>query len=103
VPHGLKQRPLLLPQQQGTDYVRRALRNLLAERTSLVGRVQRAQQSIWLTDALRHQTALAGDDPATAKHIGISVLGAVHAFTEADDSEALTLLRALRNEVLQSG
>src|SRR5207253_2156706 len=36
---------LLLPHQQGTDYVRRALRNLLAE--SLVGRAHRAHQSFW--------------------------------------------------------
>ncbi|MFK0112557.1 replication-relaxation family protein [Streptomyces sp. NPDC091217] len=36
---------LLLPDHQGTDYVRRALRNLLAD--SLVGRTNRAQQSYW--------------------------------------------------------
>ncbi|WP_405592298.1 hypothetical protein [Streptomyces sp. NBC_01190] len=46
---------------------------------------------------------MAGGDLATAKRIGISVLGAVHAFTDADNDDALTLLRALRNEVLQSG
>jgi hypothetical protein len=40
-------RALLLPHQEGTDYVRRALRNLLLERPPLVGRVQRAQQSYW--------------------------------------------------------
>lgn len=40
-------RALLLPHQQGTDNVRLALRNLAAERPALVGRVQRAQQSIW--------------------------------------------------------
>jgi hypothetical protein len=38
---------------------------------------------------------------STAKYIGISILGAVHAFTDADDSDALTLLRALRNQVLR--
>ncbi|MFJ9668776.1 replication-relaxation family protein [Streptomyces sp. NPDC101219] len=36
---------LLLPDQQGTDYVRRALRNLRAD--ALVGRTYRAQQSYW--------------------------------------------------------
>lgn len=60
-----------------------------------------ARLAFLLTDALRQQAALAGDDLATAKHIGISILGAVHAFTDADDSGALTLLRALRNEVLR--
>ncbi|MFJ1588394.1 replication-relaxation family protein [Streptomyces sp. NPDC088197] len=40
-------RALLLDHQEGTDYVRRALRNLAAERPPLVGRVQRAQQSYW--------------------------------------------------------
>lgn len=38
---------LLLPRQQGTDHVRRALRNLLAESPALVGRTHRAQQSYW--------------------------------------------------------
>ncbi|MFF7154349.1 hypothetical protein [Streptomyces sp. NPDC008139] len=56
-----------------------------------------------LADALHQQAVLTGDDLATAKRIGISVLGVVHAFTDADDSEALTLLRALRNEVLRPG
>ncbi|GAA1545762.1 hypothetical protein GCM10009730_63540 [Streptomyces albidochromogenes] len=36
---------LLLPHQQGTDHIRRALRNLLDDR--LVGRTHRAQQSYW--------------------------------------------------------
>jgi hypothetical protein len=62
-----------------------------------------ARLTLLLTEALRQQAALAGDDLATAKRIGISVLGAVHAFTDADDSDALTLLRALRNEVLRPG
>ncbi|MEV5886658.1 hypothetical protein AB0L74_28885 [Streptomyces sp. NPDC052020] len=35
----------LLPHQQDTDHVRRALRNLLAESPALVGRTHRAQQS----------------------------------------------------------
>ncbi|MEV5142247.1 replication-relaxation family protein [Streptomyces syringium] len=38
---------LLLPHQQGTDHVRRALRNLLDESPALVGRTHRAQQSYW--------------------------------------------------------
>ncbi|PAZ09343.1 hypothetical protein CLM62_47175 [Streptomyces sp. SA15] len=54
-----------------------------------------------LTDALHNQAALAGDDPATAKLIAGSILLAIHAFTDADNQDALTLLRALRNEVLQ--
>jgi hypothetical protein len=62
-----------------------------------------ARLAFLLAEALRQQAALAGDDLATAKRIGISVLGAVHAFTDADDSDALTLLRGLRNEVLRSG
>ncbi|MFF2902675.1 hypothetical protein [Streptomyces sp. NPDC057966] len=39
-----------------------------------------------LTDALRQQAAVASDDLATAKRIGLSALGAVTAFTDADDS-----------------
>lgn len=38
---------LLLPHQQGTDHVRRALRNLLDKSPALVGRGQRAQHSYW--------------------------------------------------------
>ncbi|MEU6212709.1 replication-relaxation family protein [Streptomyces sp. NPDC047023] len=38
---------LLLPHQQGTDHVRRALRNLQGEFPALVGRTHRAQQSYW--------------------------------------------------------
>ncbi|MFE0737406.1 replication-relaxation family protein [Streptomyces sp. NPDC058855] len=38
---------LLLPHQQDTDHVRRALRNLLDESPALVGRPHRAQQSYW--------------------------------------------------------
>ncbi|MFG2887586.1 hypothetical protein ACGFYV_35805 [Streptomyces sp. NPDC048297] len=56
-----------------------------------------------LTDALYNQAAPAGDDPATAKLIARSILLAIHAFTDADNDDALTLLRALRNEVLQGG
>jgi hypothetical protein len=61
-----------------------------------------ARMAFVLTDALHNQAALAGDDPVTAKLIGGSILLAIHAFTDADD-DALTLLRALRNEALQSG
>ncbi|MFE5197956.1 hypothetical protein ACFQ93_30170 [Streptomyces sp. NPDC056601] len=56
-----------------------------------------------LTDSLHHQAALASDDLATAKRIGGSILLAIHAFTDADNEDALTLLRALRNEVIQAG
>ncbi|SCF89941.1 MULTISPECIES: hypothetical protein [unclassified Streptomyces] len=55
-----------------------------------------------LTDSLHHQAALAGDDLVTAKRIGGSILLALHAFTDADNQDALTLLRALRNQVLQA-
>ncbi|GAB2891888.1 hypothetical protein [Streptomyces mayteni] len=55
-----------------------------------------------LTDALHNQAALAGDDPVTAKLVARSILLAIHAFTDADDRDALTLLRALRNEVLRA-
>lgn len=40
-------RALLLPHQKATDNIRLALRNLAAEKPALVGRAQRAQQSIW--------------------------------------------------------
>lgn len=54
-----------------------------------------------LTDALHNQAAAAGGDPVTAKLIGGSILLAIHAFTDADNHDALTLLRALRNEVFR--
>jgi hypothetical protein len=38
---------LLLPHQQDTDHVRRALRNLRDESPALAGRTNRAQQSYW--------------------------------------------------------
>ncbi|MFI8089077.1 hypothetical protein ACIF9R_12275 [Streptomyces sp. NPDC086080] len=56
-----------------------------------------------LTDSLHHQAVLAGDDLVTAKRIGGSILLAIHAFTDADNQDALTLLRALRNEALRAG
>ncbi|MEV7654703.1 hypothetical protein AB0O39_11080 [Streptomyces anulatus] len=61
-----------------------------------------ARLTFLLADALRQQAELAGDDLATAKRIGISVLGAIGAFTDADESDAMTLLRGLRNQVLRS-
>lgn len=60
-----------------------------------------ARMTFALTDSLHNQAALAGHDPATAKRIARSVLLAIHAFTDADNHDALTLLRALRNEVLR--
>ncbi|MGC9501871.1 hypothetical protein [Streptomyces sp. WG7] len=56
-----------------------------------------------LTDSLHHQAALAGNDLVTAKRIGGSILLAIHAFTDADNQDVLTLLRALRNEALRAG
>jgi hypothetical protein len=54
-----------------------------------------------LTDALHNQAALAGDDPATAKLVARSLLLAINAFTDAGDEDALTLLGALREEILR--
>ncbi|MDX3367205.1 hypothetical protein PV387_14375 [Streptomyces sp. ME02-6987-2C] len=56
-----------------------------------------------LADSLHHQAVLAGDDLATAKRIGGSILLAIHAFTDADNQDALALLRALRIEALRAG
>ncbi|MFD4341738.1 hypothetical protein ACFWPP_31710 [Streptomyces anulatus] len=56
-----------------------------------------------LNDSLHHQAALAGDDLVSAKRIGGSILLAIHAFTDVDNQDALTLLRALRNEALRAG
>lgn len=56
-----------------------------------------------LTDALHNQAAPAGNDPATAKLIGGSILLAIHAFTDADNADALALLHALRTQVLKGG
>ncbi len=55
-----------------------------------------------LTDSLHHQAAFAGDDLTTAKRIGVSILLAIHAFTDAANEDALTLLHALRNEALRA-
>ncbi|GAA2433385.1 replication-relaxation family protein [Streptomyces macrosporus] len=64
-PHQL--RALLLPHQQGTDYIRRALRDLRAESPALVGRAQRAQQSYWYcTPAGLAEAAASGALPLAA-------------------------------------
>lgn len=61
-PHQLHR--LLLPHQQGTDHVRRALRDLHAESPALVGRAQRAQQSYWYcTPAGLAEAAASGELP----------------------------------------
>ncbi|MGJ5899321.1 replication-relaxation family protein [Streptomyces niveiscabiei] len=61
-PRQLKE--LLLPHQQGTDHVRRALRNLLAESPALVGRTHRAQHSYWYcTPAGLTEAAASGELP----------------------------------------
>lgn len=63
---------LLLPRQQGTDHVRRALRNLLAESPALVGRTHRAQQSYWYcTPAGLAEAAASGElAPTTGRTTG---------------------------------
>jgi hypothetical protein len=64
-PRQLKE--LLLPHQQDTDHVRRALRNLLAESPALVGRTHRAQQSYWYcTPAGLAEAAASGELAPTA-------------------------------------
>ncbi|WP_105973613.1 replication-relaxation family protein [Streptomyces geranii] len=90
---------LLLPRQQGTDHVRRALRNLLAESPALVGRTHRKQQSYWYcTSAGLAEAAesgeLAGAGRTTGKRIaasktglrehGLALVDAVVAFHEAE-------------------
>lgn len=72
---------LLLPHQQGTDHVRRALRNLHAESPALVGRTHRAQQSYWYcTPAGLAEAAASGElaptaGRATGKRIAASKTG----------------------------
>lgn len=63
---------LLLPRQQGTDHVRRALRNLLAESPALVGRTNRAQQSYWYCTAAGLAEAAASGElaPTTGRTTG---------------------------------
>ncbi|MCX4775064.1 replication-relaxation family protein [Streptomyces sp. NBC_01285] len=78
-PRQLKE--LLLPHQQGTDHVRRALRNLADESPSLVGRTHRAQQSYWYcTPAGLAEAAASGEltptaDRTTGKRIAASKTG----------------------------
>ncbi|MDT0412667.1 MULTISPECIES: replication-relaxation family protein [Streptomyces] len=78
-PRQLKQ--LLLPHQQDTDHVRRALRNLLAESPALVGRTHRAQQSYWYcTPAGLAEAAASGElalttGRTTGKRIAASKTG----------------------------
>ncbi|WP_405189652.1 replication-relaxation family protein [Streptomyces anulatus] len=72
---------LLLPHQQDTDHVRRALRNLLEESPALVGRTHRAQQSYWhCTPAGLAEAAAFGElapttGRATGKRIAASKTG----------------------------
>ncbi|MFH8371375.1 replication-relaxation family protein [Streptomyces sp. NPDC018031] len=72
---------LLLPHQQGTDHVRRALRNLLAESPALIGRTHRAQQSYWYcTPAGLAEAAASGElaptvGRTTGKRIAASKTG----------------------------
>ncbi|MFD0396260.1 replication-relaxation family protein [Streptomyces nogalater] len=72
---------LLLPHQQDTDHVRRALRNLLAESPALVGRTHRAQQSYWYcTSAGLAEAAASGElaspvGRTTGKRIAASKTG----------------------------
>ncbi|MEV7906621.1 replication-relaxation family protein [Streptomyces anulatus] len=63
---------LLLPHQQDTDHVRRALRNLLEETPALVGRTNRAQQSYWhCTPAGLAEAAASGElAPTTGRTTG---------------------------------
>ena len=53
----------------------------------------------------RHRAYLVSgvSQPAAAKPIGRSVLLAINAFTDADNQDALTVLRALRTEILRVG
>ncbi|MCX5207627.1 replication-relaxation family protein [Streptomyces sp. NBC_00237] len=92
---------LLLDHQQGTDHVRRALRNLLAE--SLVGRTNRAQQSYWYcTPAGLAEAAASGElapttGRATGKRIaasktglrehGLALVDSVVAFHQAGEAD----------------
>jgi hypothetical protein len=75
----------------------------MGERLGELNGDPQARITFLLADAWRHQAAAAGADLATAKYIGMSVLMGVHAFTDADESDALTLLCVLRNEILRSG
>ncbi|GAA2358913.1 replication-relaxation family protein [Streptomyces cuspidosporus] len=97
-PHQLK--ALLLPDQQGTDYVRRALRNLRAD--ALVGRAHRAQHSYWYcTPAGLAEAAASGALPPTSgrttgqraaaktglREHGLALVDTVVAFHQAQAAE----------------
>ncbi|MFH8371826.1 replication-relaxation family protein [Streptomyces sp. NPDC018031] len=91
---------LLLPHQQGTDHVRRALRNPLAESPALIGRTHRAQQSYrYCTQTGLAQAAASGEltptvGRTTGKRIassatglpehGLALVGTVVAFHQAE-------------------
>ncbi|MGW6744822.1 replication-relaxation family protein [Streptomyces sp. NPDC055025] len=72
---------LLLPHQQDTDHVRRALRNLYAESPALVGRTHRAQQSYWyctpagLAEAAASGMLAPGAGRTTGKRVASSRTG----------------------------
>ena len=55
-----------------------------------------------LADALRDQAALAGNDPSAVKLIGKTILGVIRAVSDADDQDALALLGAMRDQILES-
>ncbi|MEU5958724.1 replication-relaxation family protein [Streptomyces sp. NPDC047525] len=93
---------LLLPHQQDTDHVRRALRNLLAESPALVGRTHRAQQSYWhCTPAGLAEAAASGELPPRAgratgqraaaktglREHGLALVDTVIAFQKAQAAE----------------
>lgn len=93
---------LLLPHQQDTDHVRRALRNLLAESPALVGRAHRAQQSYWYcTPAGLAEAAASGELAPRAGHAtgkraasktglrehGLALVDTVIAFHQAETAD----------------
>ncbi|MER8225399.1 replication-relaxation family protein [Streptomyces sp. NPDC094143] len=94
---------LLLPHQQDTDHVRRALRNLRDESPALVGRTNRAQQSYWYcTPAGLAEAAASGELAPTAgrttgkriaasktglREHGLALVDTVVAFHEAEVAE----------------
>ncbi|WP_432112814.1 hypothetical protein [Streptomyces sp. S1] len=55
-----------------------------------------------LTESLHNQAVRAGSDPVVTKEIGQAVLAAIHAFTAAENDEALALLGALRDDFLSA-
>ncbi|WP_431315725.1 hypothetical protein [Streptomyces murinus] len=55
-----------------------------------------------LAGALRDQAALADNGPSAVKLIGKTILGVIHAVSDADDQDALALLGAMRDQILES-